>query len=869
MNVKLSVLNAPLIIAAFICTIGFMPCFTVTAQETDAPTIELGPPLVYTTENILDARDRVKRVGWRETTIDAQFKSDILLQNLPELEKQAYLACLKAALFGEAAQINDAIDKTKEAVKAWPDGDLTYGTSPEKRNLGLVVRILQGYDVLTALPEWTTIDENERSALRKEFASFGQRILPNRQVNQRILDTIHYQSARLYAGLLSNASESISEIINGSDNAPAFEVLLRQGLTNEGLPVDGNLRQHIHVGHDALIAAKALKSSAADTYKSIEPMLISFVDTVCNLSGPTGYLPYVSGQTTPKQLSRFLEVGYALFGTLKSKAILNTIYKNNSPYAETLLLYKEKPLPNLSSSNLFETAFMPQTGAVVLRDVSAALPISLYFDTGLSSRDHQTPALLSIERLPNQKTLSLPEIGTLSNFNTVIIDRIPQPKAPESNDGPVNPQILSCKQFEDGASYIKAIASGQYASCPAYPEGTISPALMMYERTLYLSSPIAIDLFRVRGGKTHDWLYHSLSNIQSVIGGELSDYTIEADDYPFLSENVRTASVKNIFSVLLTPRDGSGISHRLWFVDPVGSQLIVGQSGDLADLVVQRNMNGDEANLFAVVHEWFEGDTPPDMQLERLNLNPQPNPRDFQAFAVAVTQGEETNIFLSATDPNVTYTADYQGKRIVFQGAFGQIRLKSGIFQQMKLIGGTQLRIDTHGLTLKSPASSGIVRQVDRSSGIMDIEFDHRLADEYTLHGHSFTTISTQMNPIMFQPFIIDRVEGYEAPQRVVLQGHPNFIDPKPTLGFPSQPGNHVLFDHFAELVKTSEDKYSMTITGPVEVMVEGADNRHRIFFNRVNLLQKTRGESVAGVITFRIEPQETLKGTVQFTRIN
>ena len=856
-----------LISVTLITTVGFAPVNTAYAQDMATSEFRFGPPLVYSATGILDARDRVKRVGWRETTIDAQLPSLFPSDQVPLLDKQAYSATLKAALFGESKRMIEALVKIKEMAEFWPETDLHSEHSQDGHRLAWAVRLLQGYDCLGALPEWKEIDREERQALRESIVSFSKRVLDDIPQILTQSEKIHFQSVRLYAGLISGVTEFVTDALKGTEQLPALKDLLRQGLTNEGLLVEGSPQQQIRAGHDWLFTATALKASAPGEFKALERNYRQSVEAICNLSGPAGQLPNVIGPLSPKPLGRFLEIGYALFGEPKCKAILDSLYKNDSPLAESLLLGQKPSVPKLPVSNLFQTAVMPQSGAAILRDVSSTVPLSIYLDTGLSEQSDYSPALLSIERLPQQKVLSTDRQGLSS---TVTIDRLDRKKITENKTGqPRNAQIVSCKSYHDGASYFSAFASGQYASRPAYPKGTIAPALMTYERTLYLSSPLMIDLFRVRGGKTHDWIYHCLADIQEIIGGELSDYKVSENDYAFLSDSqVQAGPVKNIFSVLLTPTDGSGLSHRLWFIDPVGSQLIAGQKSDRTDLVVRREMSGDEGDLFAVVHEWFDGTEPPDVKLEKLDLNPRPNARDFQAIALAITRNDETAIFLSSTNPEVTYTADYNGKRIVFQGKFGHIRLKNGAFDWLRLIGGSQLRYDTHGMTLENPAFSGIVRRTGQTDGSIDIEFDKRLATGTELSGHSFTTVASQLLPVMIQPFIIDRIEGVDPPQRVFLQSFPNFIDPVPQLGSPVQVGDPILFDHSAELQRKNADTYTITVTAPVEVMVEGAPNRNRVFLNYASVLHRLRGESTAGVITFNIEPRETRNGNVEFSRV-
>jgi hypothetical protein len=326
--------------------------------------------------------------------------------------------------------------------------------------------------------------------------------------------------------------------------------------------------------------------------------------------------------------------------------------------------------------------------------------------------------------------------------------------------------------------------------------------------------------------------------------------------------------IQGVYGVQFKAARGMDQRRRLWLVDPVGSQLIksVKQSG--SSIVVRRQMDGDEGDVFVVIHELVKEGATVDVEIKQLKLDPAPNRRGFQAVAFAVVQGDETNIFLSSMNPDVEYSTEFNGARIVFQGAFGHVNLSKGTLSRMRLAGGVSLRYDAHGLSMKSPVSMGIVRNVQATENAIEVDFDYRIPTGAMLAGNAITVLAKEIAPVMYQPMIIDAIESQDIPQKIRLRHGVEQNKIQPGLCAAIEIGSRVIMENSAELIRSDEDQYSLAYTAPVDVMIESAEKRRRVFLTKSNLIRKMRGELSVGTIQFSMQPEESVDGMVEFRRV-
>lgn len=827
-------------------------------EKTAAP--ECDPPFVYSPIRVLEARNTAGRAQWTELMIDGG------AGDLSRPENQIQAACLKAVLFSGEERLTRAVQTFTDLLGKW----IEAGPAGEPLSPRVVTQLAQSLDWLSAAPEWQKTGLPERQALRDRFAELVRPIFSS--APDGLADDVRYplQAAKLYAGLIAGATAWVEESLRGNEKIPGLEAAARQALTSEGLLASGTLQRHSETGCVFLLAGAALKSCSPEAYAALEPLLQKTVTVVTALAYPSRRFPAVltREKTGGQELIRFLEIGYALFPDPNLRNLLVELYKTNPRRPESLL-FSEPSLLAGGPPGVVPSIAMPQTGAAVIHEVSDKIPLSLYLDTGLSGCNGPS-ALLAIEWMGQPAPRVPRNDSSTAEFNTVVVDRMSQSAAPESRDAPRNALLWSWKSFEDGTTYVKAVAGGQYTERAAYPVTPAGAPVTTYERTLYLSSPFAVDLFRVRGGRTHDWIYHAPAPLEALAGGEWAEYQAEAEEYAFVRDaagSLRTASPQGVYGLVYKPAGEKNLRERVWFIDPVGTQLITGAAGGGSFVIARRNMEGDEGDLYAVFHDWSAGEAP-DIEITQLALDPRPNRRDFQAVAFTVQSGSETHLFLSSTNPEVSYSANYHNKRIVFQGGFGHIRLQNGAFASMRLLDGTNLRYDTHGLNFATPLSVGVTRRINEAESWVELDIPGLLPFGPAARNTSVLVLSNDPAPVMYQPLILDRIDEGEPPQKARLLLSPNLLHPLPGLGAPVKPGDPAMYGPAAELTRLHPDVYALTYSAPANVMVEGATDRTRVFLHKAEVLYQIRGESSAGAIHFSVKPIESREGRIEFARI-
>lgn len=815
------------------------------------------PPLAFDETRILHARDQARRVGWTDAVIDAQ------AGEAASKEERIWRLCQKAAIFGDKSRAEKAANALLESVS----GQEIAGSRDDLwKTFGLLAK---SYDCLMAIPEWKDLDASLRDPLRDAFQAQVKTCFEKNQTPIAGQDALSDLSLRIYAGLLAGATAFAHSAYAGEEGKPGFVSLLNQEFTPEGLLRNGSLRRQVESGDGVLITGCALRACSPEIFAPVESSLRCSVESIVDLVYPAGRFPSAVREIPdPIELSRYLERGNLLLNLPRIAAVLDRLYQEKPRSAESLLMggltiARKKPA-------IVPSRALPQTGVVILNDASSAIPLSIFFDVGLSGASPSS-ALLAME----WKQETPPQIGgaqsaATDRFNTVTIDRKSQPPAPTEGEDARNPLLYSCKLFDDGATYVHAIASGQFTERAAYPNDVVSTPVSTYERALFLASPLAVDLFWARGGKQHDWIYHSPAGIEKLINGDWAPYAVASGEYPWMSgAGVSTfaANLKGVYGVLFDKTPASEIRQRLWVIDPAGSQLISVKNEKSSSLILRREMIEDEGDLFAVVHEWFPESQAMDVQIERIPLDSAVNQRDFQASAFALVRGAETHIFLSSINPDGSYTAQYKNGQVVFQGAFGYIQLINGQAARLRLV-GTTLRYDATGIQMPAALNLGVVKTVNSDTGEMKAQFENRLPVNEALSGDTLIALTPQLAPVMYRPLVIEKMSAWESEETVQLRYRPNPGNPQPGFGAPIATGDQLIYENCAELTLQKPDYYSLRYSAPADVTIGGATDRNRVFFMKSQLIQKVRGESTAGAIQFHVDTNESVDGRVEFYRI-
>ena len=808
------------------------PKDTTKDSTKDSTKREILSSLTFTSGNVLQARESVKRVGWTENVIDSHYPS-----GLPEL-KQVWVSVVKAALFGGEERIQKAMNTWQIQVEK----ELKNTANPLPENFSL---LLQSCDCLLALPEIFSSTQNYGDSIKKTNHLLLQRLLdihPD-QGGATSVGDLQWKPLQLYASLMPR---SASETISSSSMEKMAQDLVgsvQSQVLGEGL-IPGTVENQMQTAQNLLLAGTALQTVSPEAFVPLRPYIQKSIDFIAELVYPDGNTPASYGTPLPlESVEVLLERGYNLFKNPEYLAILNAVYRNTPRKGEALLY----GVPVLDNKTTFagRTSAFPQAGFAVLRNENQKLPLSVFIDTGLSHFG-QDSALLGIEVKSgrNQITGIANEKGT-GKFNTVLIDQASQTQ-PQPNQS-ANALIYSLRTLRDGCTYLTTMAEGQFTERKPYPAST-------YQRSLYLADTVLFDVFRVRGGKTHDYRYTFNGKVENASG--------------FTPGSLKQSQpVKGIYGFLLKPNDTNDIGERLWFVDPAGSSLRVQENNNQSTVYSSRTAEGDEAYVFIAVHDYEINSSTSSTNVSRIAFQPSGNSRDFQISGVAAEHGKDADIFITSTNPDSEYTAEYLGKTIVFQGLWGHIALKDGKFKALRLGGGKKLRFGEFGVIPKESLINGLARTVI-PSGTVELDFDRTLPEVAGCFGHSFLAVSNNPGPVMFQSFVINSISLFETPQKAIMQNHPSLVRVNPSIGFDLLPGTQLLYESCTELRQLDDKNFTLALNSTTDFMIEGTEDYADIHYREPGGRNKVIGEFKVGIIQAQLSPEDSREGFVKFERI-
>lgn len=272
-----------------------------------------------------------------------------------------------------------------------------------------------------------------------------------------------------------------------------------------------------------------------------------------------------------------------------------------------------------------------------------------------------------------------------------------------------------------------------------------------------------VDLFRVVGGRRHEYTLNGAANVDARWHTEiqLTDYgpylvppgtlVVEpATEYDYghaggeyygymYMQDVKRAEVKSgKYGLTLITEDGTSESAKLnitGFVEPGGNELFVGKSSSLrttrtggprnkkADIndqltqyflpkfVLRREGEGHQqlSSTFVTVMEPYTGAEPRIKRIEQLNVESvgQGN------AAVAITYENVTDYVLSSNDSDAPMVVG----DMLLQGRMGFIRVKDGRVSQLRLIGGTRLRIGDTAIVGSGPLRGTVIGTTRKANG--------------------------------------------------------------------------------------------------------------------------------------------------------
>ena len=239
--------------------------------------------------------------------------------------------------------------------------------------------------------------------------------------------------------------------------------------------------------------------------------------------------------------------------------------------------------------------------------------------------------------------------------------------------------------------------------------------LKRYRRTIALvkiseTDSYVVDIFRVKGGKTHDYMLHSCLDFPhtlktSLPPGEERPGTL----YKYLKD-LRSMKSDAGWSSTFTLDDGSA-SLKSFFLPQRKIEVIQGtapamrRAGTAPFMAVRHTGN---ESVFAVVHHPYN-DKP---LVEKVALLPL-TPADDQAVAIQVTMPNRVDTIISTTEESDWPVRTCAGANISMQGRFAHIATGGPGNSWAYLVNGTTLRTANHALTCK-PSLEGVLQKTLR-----------------------------------------------------------------------------------------------------------------------------------------------------------
>lgn len=370
--------------------------------------------------------------------------------------------------------------------------------------------------------------------------------------------------------------------------------------------------------------------------------------------------------------------------------------------------------------------------------------------------------------------------------NTVAIDR--QDQARRHSDG----DLLLFVPDLNGLAVVEARGERGY------------PKLAEVYRRMLLVVPVSeadayiVDIFRVKGGKTHDWLLHGSADADMTAECSLpltprKGTMLEPDEKwvepigessrfpPYgLIREVREGKTDGAFNATFRYTDAeASASVRVHLLGGASTEVFLGRSprvrpaeGDdrkvydywMPQLVVRRRGSAPLSSTFVAVHEPFKP-SPFIREVRGLALDP---PADF-AVALQVRHGDFTDTIVSTLD-KAPHTERQLPDGVVVRGRLAIVRERGDRVMAAWLVDGTRVTKGSFGLTLKEPCFEGTIEATTRrADGAADDAFTtstplpvgNTLAGQWMIvtHGNGYT-----------HGYEIDHVERRDGKSIIVLR---------------------------------------------------------------------------------------------------
>ena len=288
----------------------------------------------------------------------------------------------------------------------------------------------------------------------------------------------------------------------------------------------------------------------------------------------------------------------------------------------------------------------------------------------------------------------------------------------------------------------------------AEAERAYHPDPELYRRTVALvrvddSQVYAVDVFRVRGGQTHDWMLHGCLQLPYSLSVTEPLAPMAGTLHKFL-EQLRSGVTDAAWTA--TFAYGSGVGLRTHMLGQPGSQLIVARGPAMrrrgyADFLDVRRTGG--ASCFAAIHDPYQG-TPNVTGVHRIDWG-----GDMDVgVRVELANGVTDVVLSSVADPPFEPFVTPEG--ILFAGRFAHIRFRGERLWHAYAVDATRLKVADVDVRGQGGYEGEIVRTHRTEAGAAFDAFETGTALPAGLAGRCLVL---DLGGTLTQAFVIAHVE--------------------------------------------------------------------------------------------------------------
>ena len=284
--------------------------------------------------------------------------------------------------------------------------------------------------------------------------------------------------------------------------------------------------------------------------------------------------------------------------------------------------------------------------------------------------------------------------------------------------------------------------------------------MRLYRRTIALvkiseTDCYVVDIFRVKGGKTHDYMLHSCLDCPHKVMISIPLTGKPRGSLHKYIKNLHSARSDDAWSATFTLDNGSA-ALRTFFLPQQGTEIIQGTGPAMrrlgtAPFIAVRQSDGD--SVFAAVHHPFVG-KPVIQQVEPVELVPS----DASAVALRVTLPDRVDTIISTMDAKPWQDRRTEDGRIEMRGRFAHVAASGKGNAWCYLVDGDHLRVGD--ISLEGEISySGVLNRtlrVEAGDGLDAFGTTAALPTDGSLNGG---TLMVDIGGLLVQSFRIKKIE--------------------------------------------------------------------------------------------------------------